>query len=191
MGTRGAYGYRVNGKDYLTYNHFDSYPEGLGQELVEFVQKVNKTPAGWDIFKEFAQRVELVNEDTKPGRKLVETYTKYADTGVASRDVNDWYVLLRKLQMGKNLHEINEGNLAHMIDSHTFMGDSLFCEFAYIINLDTGKLECYRGFQKAPQPGNRYGTTTNEEYYPVALVGELAFSEVTIDKVQTLYKSNE
>jgi len=33
MGTRGAYGFRKNGIDKVTYNHFDSYPEQLGESL--------------------------------------------------------------------------------------------------------------------------------------------------------------
>ena len=31
MGTRGAYGFRINDKDKVTYNHFDSYPDGFGK----------------------------------------------------------------------------------------------------------------------------------------------------------------
>lgn len=38
MGTRGIYGFRFSGTDKLTYSHFDSYPEGLGSEVVEFIR---------------------------------------------------------------------------------------------------------------------------------------------------------
>lgn len=34
MSTRGIMGVRVNGQDKLTYNHFDSYPEELGESIV-------------------------------------------------------------------------------------------------------------------------------------------------------------
>lgn len=36
MGTRGAYGFYKDGQNKLTYNHFDSYPEGLGNTVVDF-----------------------------------------------------------------------------------------------------------------------------------------------------------
>lgn len=36
MGTRGCYGFRKNGMDKLTYNHFDSYPDCLGHTMVKF-----------------------------------------------------------------------------------------------------------------------------------------------------------
>ena len=71
-----------------------------------------------------------------------------------------------------------------MIDSSGFLLDSLFCEWAYIVNLDTGKLELYRGFNKKPSDG-RYGNILEDkpewreaEYYGVALIGEIPFEAI-------------
>ena len=36
MGTRGLFGFRKNGQDKLTYNHYDSDPSGLGMDVVNF-----------------------------------------------------------------------------------------------------------------------------------------------------------
>lgn len=33
MGTRGLFGLRKNNKDKTMYNHFDSYPSCLGEEI--------------------------------------------------------------------------------------------------------------------------------------------------------------
>ena len=41
MGTRGICGFRFDDKDYLAYNHFDSYPSGLGVEIAEICKVVN------------------------------------------------------------------------------------------------------------------------------------------------------
>jgi hypothetical protein len=58
-----------------------------------------------------------------------------------------------------------------MIDYRWFIYESLYCEYAYIINLDTDELEIYVGHQREPQPGNRYGETSNDHgYYPCALL---------------------
>ena len=38
MGTRGLYGFRKNGVDKVTYNHYDSYPEYLGRNILEFIR---------------------------------------------------------------------------------------------------------------------------------------------------------
>jgi hypothetical protein len=35
MGTRGLYAIVYRGKTYVFYNHFDSYPSGLGVQLVK------------------------------------------------------------------------------------------------------------------------------------------------------------
>ena len=59
MGTRGLWGFRKNGEDKLTYNHYDSYPDYLGRTVVEFVKKYAKEELD-NIFK----RIVLVDEDT-------------------------------------------------------------------------------------------------------------------------------
>jgi hypothetical protein len=54
-----------------------------------------------------------------------------------------------------------------------FIKDSLMCEWAYIVNLDTNKLEVYKGFQDKPHEKGRYASTAHREgYYPCALVAE-------------------
>ena len=45
MGTRGAWGFLVDGDDSrITYNHFDSYPSGLGANLVKAIGKLLASP---------------------------------------------------------------------------------------------------------------------------------------------------
>jgi hypothetical protein len=41
MGTRGYYCYKLNGIYYVFYNHFDSYPEGLGLELLKSINGID------------------------------------------------------------------------------------------------------------------------------------------------------
>ena len=38
MSTRGVYGFRKNNTDKITYNHYDSYPSGLGNVILKFIQ---------------------------------------------------------------------------------------------------------------------------------------------------------
>ena len=49
MGTRGYYVYRHNGRYFIYYNHYDSYPEGLG---VEFLSGIPKNP---EMFKRWLE----------------------------------------------------------------------------------------------------------------------------------------
>src|SRR5205085_10459690 len=63
-----------------------------------------------------------------------------------------------------------------MIEGADFPLDSLFCEWAYVIDLDNQKFEVYRGFQTAPHSDGRFATrfdpadatsVVGETYYPV------------------------
>ena len=37
MGTRGLLGFILRGKRHAAYNHWDSYPNGLGKDIVAFI----------------------------------------------------------------------------------------------------------------------------------------------------------
>lgn len=50
---------------------------------------------------------------------------------------------------------ISNDGLLFIEDSSTYLGDSLNCEWGYVINLDDGILEIYKGRQKESQD-NRY-----------------------------------
>ena len=174
MGTRGLYGFRKNGVDKLTYNHYDSYPEGLGRDIVEFIRK--------HTIKELNNiydKIIMVDGESTPTEEQIKECEKYADLGVSKQSLTDWYCLVRNSQGDLSCYA---DGLKYMIDNHNFILDSLFCEYAYIINLDTNKLEYYLGFQKQLDETNRYVLDTiNEEfpYYPCRMVAEYDLDEIT------------
>lgn len=112
--------------------------------------------------------IELVSEDAKPTQKQIE-YCMAHDLGV---DGGDWYWTLRPNQgCPENwLPFIDSGSKVYMIDNLSFIKDSLFCEYAYIVNLDTDQLEFYCGFQHKPDETNRYGCEEDRGYYPCRMV---------------------
>lgn len=182
MGTRGATGFVANGKWYVTYNHFDSYPEYLGMQVLNFCKAV----IDWDALKARVEKITLVDEQDKPSEDLVYRYSIYSDISVGNQTVNDWYCLLRTLQGDKILYEIALGNVEHMIDSHMFLADSLFCEWAYVIDLDEMGLRVYKGFNTTAPSPKRFNflppdidpnnvdphtlKSIGEKYYPVKLL---------------------
>ena len=66
-------------------------------------------------------------------------------------------------------------------DRLDFLYDSLFCEYAYIINLDSGYLEFYKGFNTNPNAEGRYAKFKSEDdstYFGVKLMQEISLSEI-------------
>lgn len=176
MGTRGLYGFRKNGIDKVTYNHYDSYPSYLGNIMATFCKNTSIKEMN-DIF----DAIILVNENEKPTKKQIEECIKYYDSTVSTGDINEWYCLLRDAQGNPNVYK---DGLRYMIDSQNFIQDSLFCEYAYIINLDTNCLEFWLGFQKIPDETNRYGTDKDDRYYPCRMASYYALdTEKTIEEI--------
>jgi hypothetical protein len=187
MGTRGTFGVRINGKDKLMYNHFDSYPSGLGCGILTAVKKILKRKTGLQWLKKHAERLRLVPSDSVPTEEEKELLRPYADLRVSNQSEDDWYCLLRNLQGDlTNTLKVGIG-----IDSSNFITDSLFCEWGYIINLDDDVLEVYKGFQKDPHNKGRYGNWKPDapaykggaKYFACALVATFPLSDLPSDDV--------
>ncbi len=110
MGTRGAYGYRIDGEDKVTYNHYDSYPDELGSNIIGYASQMEL-----EKMREVAKSIVLVNGNEDVEKKLIERYKSYADLGVADGTYKSWYCLLRNTQGDLQPYH---GKLEHMIDSH-------------------------------------------------------------------------
>ena len=183
MSTRGLYGIRKNGMDKCTYNHCDCYPSYLGYHVVQFCANNSV-----EDLKKFFDNIKLVLEDSKPTENQIKEcqVAGYVDLSVSSQSYDDWYCLLRNLQGNFEVYQkcIDSDSKVYMTDGIDFIQDSLFCEYAYIINLDDEVLEFYQGFQKKPQEGNRYGTKTDRGYYPCKLALTIPLDELEdVDKI--------
>jgi hypothetical protein len=168
MGTRGLYGFYKDGVDKLTYNHFDSYPSGLGKDVINFIRK-NSIENMNQIF----DRIIMVDGDSTPTKEQQQNCILYYSNCVSTGKPTEWYSLLRNAQ--GDLDAFNKG-LLYMIDNKDFIKESLFCEWAYIINLTDNVLEIYKGFQKEQQ-NNRYVSDKDEDgYYNCKLIESIPFS---------------
>ncbi len=119
MSTRGLMGFKKREIPKAQYNHYDSYISGLGKSIIETINNIPKE-----------ERLQ----------KLNDTY----DNIVLEKENEENY---------KDLHEY-QGNLQAyldgfniMIDNYSFINDNLFCEYAYIINLDKNTLDITFGWK--------------------------------------------
>ena len=118
MSTRGIIGYRQGGKDFLFYNHQDSYPENLGRRVCAMITSGNVTPS------------ELTEEE----------------------------------------------------DGTDFVGDSVCCQYGYVMNNDDQVLEFYKGMNTDPDAPGRYTKTGSwtdpddkKEYFGIRLVKNIHY----------------
>lgn len=175
MSTRGAYGFRIKNVDKITYNNSDSYPSGLGASVLSFIKR--NTIAQ---LRSIALNQRMVNEDDDVPEADRKKYAAFCnlDVGVGSHKSPSWYQQLRRAQGD---FEAYENGLDVMIDGAGFLRDGLFCEWAYIINLDEEALEIYKGFNKNLKALGRYadtGITDETGYAGVALVKVIPFEYI-------------
>lgn len=171
MGTRGMIGFRFNGEDKLAYNQYDSYPTSMGASAVNAVRKFNDEQLAGT-----AKRLTVVDQASSPPADLAERYSGLTDSRVSTG--TDWYATLRHVQ--GEIEPYVTGGVDHMTGNVSFLSASLFCEWAYIINMDDRTLEFYKGFNNDPDAPGRYAKCDpdSQGYVGVALIAKPTLADV-------------
>lgn len=145
MSTRGLMGIKKKGELKAQYNHFDSYISGLGKYIIETINDIPKEERIKKLSDAF-DNIVLVNENDTPTKEMIEYCKLYNTTNlnVSGQNEKDMYCLLRETQGELSLY-LN--GFKYMIDNASFINDTLFCEYAYVINLDTNKLDITFGWK--------------------------------------------
>lgn len=129
------------------YCQWDGYLEGQGLQIVNFL-----ITRDLDLFKEkLIKFVNLVSTEDA-WRSAPEKFR--SKTSLSVREYEELKNLAPHLirDTGAGILDIiyNLNSEINLADDHLFAADSLFCEWAYVINLDNSTLEIYKGFNKAP-----------------------------------------
>lgn len=178
MGTRHLIGVVLDGDFKVAqYGQWDGYPTGQGVDVLNFCKT-----ADLDSFRDEVRKVRFTTEEDKDTIKARWAEVGADDSGWVTMAQSDkFYADPRFAPLSRDvsanvLSLIAEGKVEFLNDSRDFGKDSLFCEWAYVIDLDENVLECYKGFQKdTPTLGRWAGLRDDEsDYAAVTLAAEFA-----------------
>jgi hypothetical protein len=156
MGTRNLTMVQKNNKLVVAqYGQWDGYPSGQGALVLGFAKKISSKLNRIKFEKQLKKCVSITENECE---KLYESVLgpSYSKDGwitiEQSNKLKNAFPTLHR-DTGADVLDIifhSKDEIIYLEDSSSFAGDSLFCEWAYLINLDTNQLEVYRGFNKKP-----------------------------------------
>ena len=163
MGTRHIIAVQIDGEYKVAqYGQWDGYPNGQGVRVLRFLQDLMKEEA----VAEFKKRVRATRFGTT--EELNACFKKPEES-------NAFKTVTRDTSAGI-LSMILRGDAKVLRNDLSFVSDSLFCEWAYVIDFDTNTFEVFCGFNTKHKLGKKdrfykFPTTEScsETYYPVWL----------------------
>ena len=120
------------------YGQWDGYPDGQGATILEFLHKLCHSNG----FEEFKDRIRNCSFATK--EQLTELQEKIDNKTIPFPEH------MSRNMGGKILRAIMDSEDPLLLkNGFSFALDSLFCEWAYVVDLDKEVFEVYQGFNKA------------------------------------------
>ena len=185
MGTRNLTMVVIDGTIKVAqYGQWDGYPEGAGKTVFKFVKKIYNKKI--DDFKEKVRNCRyLSNEELEAKyKKLDIDITDGLISFDDARKFAEHYPQLDR-DMGANvLNFILDNGGCELMDNSDFMADSLFCEWAYLIDLDKEVLEVFGGMNESGKytECRRFSSNKKDEY-PVTCYS-VTFEELSKMKIK-------
>lgn len=174
VGTRGFIGFVADGQEKIQYNQFDMYPDGHGVQTLQWLRNAAEQP---HVLGAAVRRLRVVEQDSEPTPEDIERLAKYADLRVSTRQLTEWYVLLRSTQ--GDPQALLEAGVVE--DASSFPLDSLFCEYGYLVDLDgDGWFEVYRGFQTCDHDRGRFADRAKREDFKPEYPGAQYYAPVAL-----------
>lgn len=161
------------------YGQWDGYLSGQGVTIAKFISEK------MDL-KKFRKALEktkfLTSEQLK--QKWVDAGADPSSEWVTSDVSNKFrqmYPQLSRDAGAEVLEMIQNKGATELTNELEFAADSLFCEFAYVLDLDKRVLEIYKGFNKSPlSKKERFHSLKSgtDGYTPVKLLKKIPFNKV-------------
>lgn len=171
MGTRNLTIVKSDNKYVVAqYGQWDGYPEGNGVVLYNFV----KDKYNVDMLKENICRCNYIDE------KKYEQMIKNVDEKSFLKEYPQF-----SRNTGADILSLiisSEEDSINLFDTIDFIADSLFCEWAYVIDLDTNTFEVFKGFNKTELKENdrffEFEDKSEREYHPCREVMSWKFDDL-------------
>lgn len=187
MGTRHLICVVKDGKYKIAqYGQWDGYPSGQGTSILDFLKSGN-------VFK-LRQKVDSLTWITDEEHKA-----RWEECGADGSGRVDMETAERFKQAYPELsRDTGAGVLDCIVEAEhplklynriEFAQDSLFCEWAYVLDLDNDTLEVYKGFNRTQvDPSERfyregYKSHSGDQYYPVRFVASFPFADLPAPEI--------
>lgn len=181
MGTRHLIAAVIDGDFKLAqYGQWDGYPDGQGADVLTFVRDMDA-----DAFAQKLRACHWLSKDEKDAVNATADWHKVYPH--LSRDAGSGVL---------DMIAASDAGLG-LIDMRGFAGDSLFCEWGYVVDFDSKTLEVYRGFNGTPTaadsrfPSGADWLEHTDGYEPIRLVKRFAFDALPTNEEFVAVLENE
>lgn len=189
MGTRGLTTVIRDGQHIVAqYGQWDHYPTGQGKDALNILRQpevIDRLRQAETRFISDEEHTALLKEVTgnDTGWMTFEEADKFKERyPQLSRDVGAQVLLQVALAQVA-------GETLPLVDQIEFANDSLFCEWAYVVDLDENTFEIYKGFQNEPHAEGRFAAESPQnggyegakDYYPVKRVASYSLFDLPSD----------
>lgn len=172
MGTRNLTVVIQGGKPVVAqYGQWDGYPEGQGETIRSFLAE----ETGRAKFEAALKRCRFVTD-----QEVKDAYKEAgADgSGFVTMEVSERFQrslpFINRDLGGSVLALIRESSGEVVLqDQYDFAADSLFCEWAYVVDLDQNTFEVYQGFNKEP-------LAETERFFPLEKLADGGYHPVKL-----------
>lgn len=157
MGTRNLTIVFMDGKYRVAqYGQWDGYPEGQGLTCLRFVRdQMNEKD-----FRDALSHIKYIDSDKL--RRMWMDYGMDDDGSIQIKDADRFRLTFPEFSRDTGAEILtmiqNDRITSNCLENRmTFAANSLFCEWAYVVDFDKRTFEVYKGFNKTPlTEGDRF-----------------------------------